>query len=564
MSGAPPGQLRPDEMAAYSYEGPFGGIQSEVAVDQIGRTGFAEVQNLIFRKAGAQMIPAFTSVISPQSGSNIIGIADFYNLNGVRRAVVWTPTEMFYWNGSSSTWTQVTGPGLTGTSTQYMQWDVVGYKLYFTQGADKVWQWDGITAGYSTASASSFPAKYVCEFDTHLLIANTVEAGPTPGPNVLRWSGVADGTDWTSYSSGSENVFNGLGPINGLCRLYQAAYIFQQWGITQVLTTGIGTAPFQLIPMGSRAKGSILPYGLASFGEQLAAYVGKDNIYTFDGTQCYPIGSRPIDGQRYLGARKRIFQDLYTTAFGNIFGFILTSSNGNDYESYWLLMPSLNKAWIYHFDEGTWTQTFFNIGQLNGPVGVFPLGSPPPWNQVLGTWQEQSLAWNAFTNSNQLDTMAIADANANSVSYLNFEVPASLPTVDSINSGNSWFQSNQPWNTQNIPWDNYTSDGWYVRSGALTFDDRRHWHTVKKIRFCFIDEGAITVTARASNEAGQSETHTITYGTGSGSPVVYVQEFNVTGKYITWELSGPQGINFALTEVAPIYDVGGEVQGGGL
>jgi hypothetical protein len=527
--------LRQDEQFEYPYVGPFGGIQSEVQVDQVGRAGFIEVQNIMFRKAQARSMPGFTAL--PTVSEPVIGIGDFFNVNGVRRFVIWTPTKMYYFN--AGTWTQVTGT-LTGSASQFMQWDVVGYKIYFTQDKDILWVWDGITAGFAQASASAFPAKYVCEIGFHLVIANTLEGGVT-APNRVRWSGIDDGTDWTSFSSGQDDLFNGLGPINGLARIYQSGYAFQQWGITQIIPTGIGLAPFQFVPIGSRAKGSILPYGVASFGEVVACYVGKNDIYVFDGTDSHSIGSKPIDGNRRLGARVRIFSDLFAALQTNIFGFILTSANGNDYESYWLFIPSLNKAWVYHFDEGNWTQELFTPNQLVGPVGVAPLSNTPRWIDLVGTWLAQSSTWSGLANANTLDTMAISDGLAQSVSYFNFGAVNAAPTVGSINA----------------------NDGFYIRSGQLNFDDPRHYHTVKKVRLVLQDLGNITINVRFTNEKGQVDgPRTLTYGTGSGNAITQVLPVSLPGQYITWELSGPQNANFGMTEFSPYIDTGGEIQMG--
>lgn len=375
MSGQPPQQLRDTELPEYPFIGPFGGIQSEVTNDKIGRTGFQNVQNVMFWKSQAQMFPAFTPLASP-SGEVIIGIADFFNINGVRVSVLWTPTKMYSY--ASGVFTQIIGAtsynitgavtsgvfvlgetisqsngaeavvnvvpvpgagpmnvaGLTGMPTaggiwtgsisgavftptaipvsvsvltlggsnlQFMQWDVVGYKLYFSQQFNSVMVWDGITTNFTYANPKGVPAKYCCELNFHLLAANTIEVGLTlPAPNRIHWSGVGDGVDWASFSSGQADLFNGLGPINGLARIYQSGYAFQQFGITQIVPTGIGTAPFQFVPVGSRAKGSIIPYAVASFGELVAAYVGKNDVYVFDGNESINIGSKPTAGCRRL------------------------------------------------------------------------------------------------------------------------------------------------------------------------------------------------------------------------------------------------------------------------
>jgi len=550
-----------DELPEYPLIGPFGGIQSEVAPSQIGSQGFAELQNLLLRKSHMQGMPAMTALAAP-SDEHIMGIADFYNINGIRRACVFTPTKMYYWNGSSGTWTHVTGT-LTGNTTQFFQWDVVGYKLYFCQQKDIVQVWDGVTAGFS-AVTGSVPSKYLLEYDTHLLAANTIESGPTPAPNRIRWSGAGDGTDWTSYSSGQADMFNGLGPVTGLARIYQSAFAWQQWGIVQILLTGIGTAPFEFIPLGSRAKGSILSYGVASFGEVMACYVGKDDVYMFDGTYSTGIGSRPIDGNRRLGARSRIFSDLFSALQSNIFGFILSSANGNTYESYWLFIPSLNKAWVYHFDEGSWTQVYFSTGQLNGPVSDFPLAQVPAIQDLVGSIYAQGWTPSTLTNANQLDTMAISDNGVNSVSYLNFAQAGTNPTYNSIGTNPIRIEdligtiADQGWTPDGL---NVSDDGWYIRTGPLTFDDPRHVHTAKKVRLMLTDvDQNVVFNLRWTNEDGFSELQSIIVGAGTGGPITYVVGgFSVTGRYLTLEMSGLQAKNVDIVEITPIYSVGGEV-----
>lgn len=554
-----PNQQYDDELIEYPYVGPFGGLQSETQLDQIGRTGFAEVQNIMFRKAQARSMPGFEALASP-SGEKIIGVGDFFDVKGVRHFVVWTPTGLYNYNGSTGTWTLITGPspGLLGYDS-FVAWDVVGYKLYFTQPVaggptyETIGEWDGQSTSWNWVPTPGFgapvyptPAKYMCEIGFHLVTANTNEVGGASAPNRVKWSSIGDGSDWTDPTqggtAGQTDLFNNLGPINGLARVYQTGYAFQQWGITQIIPTGIGTSPFEFVSMGSRAKGNILPYGLASFGEIVACYPGKNDIYLFDGTESQPIGSRAIDGNRRLGARVRIFQDLFLADQTNIFGYILTSANGNDYESYWIFIPSLHKAWVYHFDEGNWTQEFFLPNRLVGPVGSAPLSSVMRWLDVPRPWNTMGLAtWESLNNANEMDTMVISDGLANSVSFFAFEIPNAAPTVQSINP----------------------DDGFYIRSGQLHFEDPRHYHTQKKLRLLLQDLDPITITLRFTNEKGQVDgPKQLSYGTGSGQTLTRVISVALPGTYLMWELSGPPGVDFGMSEITPIMDVGGEIQMG--
>lgn len=600
MAFRQPGTQRQDELIEYPYVGPFGGIQSEVQLDQIGRTGFQEVQNIMFRKAQARTMPGFQSLQSPD-GSKILGIGSFFDKNGDYHFVVWTFTDMFNWNFDfntlTGTWQLITNPGVgLSNGPAFVAWDVVGYKLYFTQLAAPVeasgrsiGMWDGLTPGWSwvpvvpNSGAIPEPARYLCELGFHLLEADTNEVDGH-AKNRIKWSSIGDGSDWSDPplggTAGQEDLFNNLGPINGLARIYQTGYAFQQWGITQIIPTGIGTAPFEFVSMGSKAKGCVMHYALASFGEIVACYPGKNDIYLFDGTESQPIGSRPIDGNRRLGARTRILQDLFSASWDDLFGYILTSANQHDYESYWMLIPVLNKAWVYHFDEGTWTQELFPPGQLYGPVGTAPLG-----HVVL-----QGLG-----NFNSMDTMAISDGLANSVAAFDFDIPNTAPTINSINnpeawsgmtgmwkqmgtttwndlanstgvSGTEWVNMTGAWNAQgSATWDSFgtAGDGFYIKSGMLHFEDQRHYHTMKKMRLLLQDFEPITISLRFTNEKGQVDgPKKLTYGTGSGQTLTRVVSVALPGNYLTWELSGPQGVRFGMTEITPIIDIAGEIQMG--
>lgn len=571
---------RQDETPEYPFYGPFGGIQSEVPPSRIGNDGFAEVQNLLLRHSVARIIPAFTPITSNSLDSPCMGIFDFYDQKGTRHSGAFTQSGMYAYgqNAAPGTWVNIPAgtagsanwaPGqgfsLSAFPYEFIQTAVVGYKLFFSNITLPVQMWDGGVLGFSGYfTADNYPppsppgytpghihptqARYLMELGFHLVVGNLWAASETdyPAPSQVRWSAVGDGMDWSSFSAGINDLFNNLGPIMGMTRLFQTGYIFQKLGVTQMIPTGNALAPFDFIPMGAGARGNNFPYSLASFSEQIACYAARDDIFVFDGTQSQPIGQRPIDGNRRLGARTRILADLFSVSGysdesaiptggegGNnrarVYGVISSSSNGTAIGAYWLFIPELNKAWIYNFDEGNWTQTYFNNGQLNGPA----LGS------FLAQQTTASTNWpNGFI---PVDSLTIADNIGPGLAYLDFSKPGLPPTVGSINS----------------------TDGWYVRSGNLDFDDNRHPHNVNKLRIVLTDVAAgMQFYIRLYNEVGYvTPTRLVTLGDGTGNAItimVYLDN-GITGKYITWELSGPPGVPFELVEITPYPIIGGEV-----
>src|SRR5437899_8277743 len=329
-------QARSEELYEFPFLGPFGGVQSELPPDLIEGLGFLDSQNILFRKGVAYARPAFNSVAAiPNPQEALIGVANFFNKPGTEIQGVFTPTRLLRWNGVSATWTPITGTAFTGASSNLFQTAVVNYKLCFSNGIDPVKTWDGIGTTYLDV-ANAVPARYLMELDTHLVVANTVELG-TALTQRVRYTGAGDPTDWTSFNAGAYDAFNSLGPINGLAKLYQAGYLMQQLGITQVIPTGIGVFPFRFVPLTSKGRGCISPYSLATFGEELAVYVGKDNVYTFDGSNSIPIGDSRIDGRRRVGARSRIFADLSTINPVSALAWITTTVNGQPFNAYCLV-----------------------------------------------------------------------------------------------------------------------------------------------------------------------------------------------------------------------------------
>src|SRR5882762_4593286 len=124
---------RTEELQEFPITGPFGGVQSELSLDQIEDYGFADSTNFLFRKGVAYVRPGFTALPPFPAPANepILGIADFFTKNGVRIQVVITRTRLFRWNTLTQTWTEITGTGLTGSSTQVFSWDVLNNKLLF-------------------------------------------------------------------------------------------------------------------------------------------------------------------------------------------------------------------------------------------------------------------------------------------------------------------------------------------------------------------------------------------------------------------------------------------------
>lgn len=517
-----------EELQEFSNAGPFGGVQSEVPLDQVEQFGQIDILNMLLRKSIAETRPGFTVLPAYPTPANedTVGIADFYDDAATRVQVVMTLTRLLNWDTGAQHWVNITPAvaALTGAPEDLFTWTVVNDILCFCQGVDNLQGWNGITGTFGALSSDAFPAKYLMELATHLVTAYTIESS-TPHTQRVRWSASGDPTDWLSPSSGINDILGDLGPITGAVKIFQSGYIFHQWGITQMVPTGIGTAPFNFVPLTTRARGNTIPYSLAPAGEEYACYVGKDNIYKFNGTDSEPIGDRPISGTKRAGARSRIFADLGSANQAIVTGYISDTVNGQVFPAYWLVIPGVC-IWCYQLDEQSWFR--FTFVDVLSVIGRFFRGGTITWADLIGTWQQQNWQWDTLAGQNPYDSILLA--------------------FDDGVDGNFDFTS-----VSEKPW---------LMSGVFLMADPRHQKTIQKFRVTILDNGEVTFTVTLTNQFGISVSQVVTMGTGSGNNIAIVLPLSITGIRINWSISGAAGQDLTLVEFAPMFDVANEQRGG--
>jgi hypothetical protein len=362
------------------------------------------------------------------------------------------------------------------------------------------------------------------ELGTHLVAAYTIE-GSTPHTQRVRWSGSGDPTDWVSAGSGINDILGDLGPITGAVKIFQSGYIFHQWGITQMIPTGIGTAPFQFVPLTTRARGNTIPYSLAPAGEEFVCYVGKDNVYKFNGTNSEPIGDKPIQNNKRFGARSRIFADLTSVNQATVVSYVSDMINGQAFPAYWLVIPTV-AVWVYNLDEETWVR--FTFADVISVIGRFFRGGIIRWLDLIGTWADQGWTWASLAAVNPYDSVLLG-----------------------MNDGVA----------DNIDFTTVSEKDWLM-SGVFLMGDPRHSKTIQKFRVTIFDQGPVTFTVRIANQAGLVATQTVTMGTNSGNNISQILTLKINGIRFNWSISGAAGQDFTLVEFAPMFNTAYEQRGG--
>lgn len=529
-----PGQNREGERPEFLFRGPFGGIQVELPphlIEQI--VGLTDSTNFIFKHGMATVRPGVNTIAAfPAAGpanEQANGVINFYDLNGLLHQMVLTAGSvaggrLLQWNGPSTGWTAIPpAVALTGTRANLFSYDTVAYKLCFSQGVDKIQLWDGIAGTFAVASANAPAARYLAEIANHLVTAYTTEGGVT-FPQRVRWSGTGDPTDWTGVTAGVNDRLNNFGPITGLAKLYQQGFGFQQKGIFQIIPTGIGTNPFRIIDLGSRARGNAFPFSLDVFDERTAFYVGVDNVYGFDGTTSTGIGEFPLEGRQRQGAWGAISSDLQASNPATVIGAVTSQINGRRFNAYWLFIPGIS-CWLFSIDEGNWTR--FTFAKTVSRADIFTNNGIIRIIDLVGTIAQQNWTPATLQSNNPFDNFFIGftDGTPGMIDFTTY--------------------SEQPFN---------------LTTGPLIMGDQRHEKTVNTVRVVYQDFGSVTATFTVSNEKGEMRPRTVTFGSGTGKMTTMLVNLQgqITGMYLTINVSGAASQPLSISELTPLYIVANE------
>lgn len=515
-------RIQSNEIPEYPIAPPFSGIQSEMSAADVEKVGgFVDCRNFMLWNCRARMRPGVVPL--PGLTDPILGSATFFDLTGDRHQVAITQTGLYEFNSTTQTWVHKTG-ALTGNSDQLFSSDVVGYKLLFCQGVDNIQVWDGVSGTIGPVSPNSFPSKFLMELNGHLVAMNTVEGGQQ-FPQRLRWSGQNDPSDWTSFNAGINDLLDNLGPIYGGKKVSQQGLLIRADGVTQMIPTGIGIAPFEWFPLGSSEHGCGFPYSIAALSDIGCFYVAKDNVYLIDsGFNFIPIGSRPIDGGLRVGARTAILAELQKANVNTVNSFVCVAINGVDYLSYWLVIPG-QSTWVYNISEGNWTRFTWGSTPVN-VISKFYNSLEPTWASSVGIWSAQTATWESLDKINPFDLVFIGRSDGT---------------------------------TGQIDFSIYSEEDATIIGPQHSYQDRRHIKTFERFRIGYEDLGAFSGQCTFSTDFGYSTIVNFDGGTGTGLVKELVANATkISGVFHSWEVDVDAGVPASFTEFAPLYVTGGE------
>ena len=219
-------------------------------------------------------------------------------------------------------------------------------------------------------SAKSVRAQCIGDYKDFLFIANTEEDGSSY-PSRLRWSQWQNPRLWHNNEDGSGlagyvDVNDTAGKIMAVKKIGDILVVYKEDGIVAISYTG-GDTTFskELI---TTQTGLIAPKAVVSLSHS-HIFVGRDNIYQFDGNSVMPIGD---------DIRKFFFKDL--TSVLSVVGFY-NSESGDVIFAYNNTLEDtrvLNKAITYNTFTHTWA-----VRDINATcIGDFDDNRDPLINEI--------------------------------------------------------------------------------------------------------------------------------------------------------------------------------------
>lgn len=185
--------------AAQDFWAPAGGMVTSLPPEQIPPTHCVLADNVVLRYGHYETKPS-ESVIGDVASGDLVGAGEFRSAEGIGYLVRWLTTKMQIFDGN--VWGDVVGVTLTGTIADRITFASYGNLLIFSNGvvADGMWQVD-IVLGTGSQIAGAPAARHITVFGKRV-----IASAPPGTPNRVQWSVKGDSTDWSSLSSGYEDL----------------------------------------------------------------------------------------------------------------------------------------------------------------------------------------------------------------------------------------------------------------------------------------------------------------------------------------------------------------------
>ncbi len=418
----------------HSIVAPRGGLNLGLPRDLITDIEMSAAENVFFQDGFIKTRPGYSQygTNQPLSG-NLVQIDQFKDFDETTWLFALTDKNIYRGTDSTSDWTIWPGPndgdtaygeetygealyggagaglygsglygaGLYGQSSQFSGTDSDFWSFDFVQDLTKSQPWWVATNNVdppivfkggsntewaellSTIGGETFRAKFVVEFKTYLLFLDTTEGGNRL-PQRVRWSNTADpsnidtgnasfldlsGTDWMA---GAVKFRGDL-----LCILKEDS-IWICWAT--------GDSDIFNFSRKVDGQGCSAPRTIKVINGNVV-FLGREDVYLFDGVALNPLGVNPDDPQS-TKVRRELVEQLNFGEIDRAFAIVREQE-----KEYWTFVPTSgtypDTAYVFNYGLGSWSKFTFNNNNITG-FGTFQLNSSITYDDLTGSFDAQT------------------------------------------------------------------------------------------------------------------------------------------------------------------------------
>jgi len=348
-------------------------------------------------------------VLTKRSGTiqlgSIIGGTDYeimggreFEREGVSYNIRVGRDSIEYYNTTTTTWVDITGNTLTGTTTDLVDTAIPllsGNRiLCITNGLDAIRKW---TATGTTENLGGTPpvAKYIQEYKTYLVTANI--AGGVDIPERVQWSSTADPENWSSGNAGAVDLVEDGEDITGL-NLF-GAYLCVHKERSIYLGYLVSSSSIFLFDRKATGVGTVANKSIQNIptGEQI--FLAKDGLYLFNGVNCRSL-SQEINEE---------IRDGLNAEYANKTWSVLIREK----KEVWIGIPMGSETtgstvYKYNYETGTILKDTRPY-MATAWIGESTAGLT--WDESVGTWDSSTERWDGIGLAKGSDTINLSDTN---------------------------------------------------------------------------------------------------------------------------------------------------------
>jgi len=325
--------------------------------------------------------------VQPQMDGQINFCLEFERSTGERFVLLGTPTKLYLYNVPGAVFNIINPDDYDMELFNRWQHTVLNDRLYLTNGTDGIQEFlqDGTVKALVGDGAMPQAARFISNFNGHLLCGDIKDYDGTICRNRIRWCNFVQPTVWTPGSetdAGYLDLVDSPEPIMGFANLSPERVVVFRLSHVNLLTW-TSSAPYiswEAIP-NTNNQGLAFPYSLVEVNGQIY-YIGLRDFYVLDSFTPKALGQDVMKEYFFNNVR----QDTYYGVYGYAHPIYP--------EIWWVYISKFStvfdKAVIYNWEKGVWThREFFPHSALC----TFRDPNARPISSLPGTFEEATLTW---------------------------------------------------------------------------------------------------------------------------------------------------------------------------